>query len=94
MKQTPPRRHASIDRKTRETEIQSRLPVARRAGNVRGAFGVRSTPGRRVLLVDDVATSAATARACARQLVLAGASAVTVWCFARASRTDIDSEAA
>jgi len=80
--------------KTRETEIQSRLPVARRAGNVRGAFEARSTPGRHVLLVDDVATSAATARACARQLVLAGASAVTVWCFARASRTEIDPEAA
>jgi predicted amidophosphoribosyltransferase len=79
--------------KVRETEIQSRLPAARRAGNVRGAFQVRGTPRRRVLLVDDVATSAATARECARQLALAGAGAVTVWCFARASRTDIDPEA-
>jgi ComF family protein len=79
--------------KVRETEIQSRLPAARRAGNVRGAFQVRGTPRRRVLLVDDVATSAATARECARQLALAGASTVIVWCFARASRTDIDPEA-
>jgi ComF family protein len=80
--------------KARETEIQSRLPAARRAGNVRGAFQARGTPRRRVLLVDDVATSSATARECARQLALAGASAVTVWCFARASRTDVDPEAA
>lgn len=80
--------------KTRETERQSRLPVGERAGNVRGAFAVRGAPGRRVLLVDDVATSAATARECARQLARAGASAVTVWCFARASRTDVDPEVA
>lgn len=80
--------------KARETEIQSRLPAARRAGNVRGAFQVRGTPGRRVLLVDDVATSASTARECARRLARSGAGAVTVWCFARASRTDIDPEVA
>ena len=61
---------------------------------MRGAFAVRGTPGRRVLLVDDVATSAATARECARRLARSGASAVTVWCFARASRTDIDPEVA
>ncbi len=79
--------------KVRETEIQSRLPAARRAANVRGAFLVRGIPGPRVLLVDDVATSAATARECARQLARAGASAVTVWCFARASRTDVDPRA-
>ena len=80
--------------KARETEIQSRLPAARRASNVRGAFELRGTPGRRVLLVDDVATSAATARECARRLVRSGACAVTVWCFARASRTDIEPEVA
>jgi len=76
--------------KARETEIQSRLPAAARAANVRGAFAVRGTPGRRILLVDDVATSAATARECARRLARSGAVAVTAWCFARASRTDID----
>jgi predicted amidophosphoribosyltransferase len=80
--------------KTRETERQSRLPADERAGNVRGAFAVRGAPARRVLLVDDVATSAATARECARRLARAGAGAVTVWCFARASRTDVDPELA
>ena len=75
--------------KTRETEIQSRLPAAARSGNVCGAFHVRGTPGRRILLVDDVATSGSTARECAGRLARAGANAVTVWCFARASRTDL-----
>jgi predicted amidophosphoribosyltransferase len=45
-----------------------------------------------VLLIDDVATSGATARECARRLVDAGAERVTVWCFARASRADAQPE--
>jgi predicted amidophosphoribosyltransferase len=79
--------------KLRDTEIQSRVPAARRAANVRRAFGVRGTPAERVLLVDDVATSGATARECAGALARAGARSITVWCFARASRADIDPEA-
>ena len=75
-------------RKVRETERQSLLPLARRAANVRRAFAVSGSPARRVLLVDDVATSGATARECAARLRAAGAQSVVVWCFARASRTD------
>jgi ComF family protein len=75
--------------KRRETEVQSRLPLARRPANVRGAFRVAGRPASRVLLIDDVATSGATARECARRLVDAGARSVTVWCFARASRADL-----
>jgi predicted amidophosphoribosyltransferase len=78
--------------KRRATEVQSRLPLARRTANVRGAFRVGGRPVGRVLLVDDVATSGATARECARRLVAAGARAVTVWCFARASRADLPPE--
>jgi ComF family protein len=75
--------------KARETEVQSRVPAARRGANVRGAFRVKGRPGRRVLLVDDVATSGATARECARRLSQAGARSIVVWCFARASRGDL-----
>jgi ComF family protein len=78
--------------KVRDTEIQSRVPASGRAANVRGAFRARGSASRRVLLVDDVATSGATARECARRLVAAGAHSVIVWCFARASRTDLAPE--
>jgi ComF family protein len=74
--------------KVRPTERQSGLPLARRAENVRGAFQARPGAPRRVLLVDDVATSGATVRECARRLLLAGAREVEVWCFARASRDE------
>jgi predicted amidophosphoribosyltransferase len=80
--------------KVRDTEIQSRVPAAGRASNVRRAFAVAGTPAARVLLVDDVATSGATARECAARLARAGASSVLVWCFARASRADLDLETA
>lgn len=80
-------------RKVRDTEIQSRVPAARRASNVRRAFGVEGEPAARVLLVDDVATSGSTARECAARLVQAGARSVTVWCFARASRDLLAMEA-
>lgn len=74
--------------KTRDTEIQSRVPASGRAANVRRAFRVRGRPARRVLLVDDVATSGSTARECARVLARAGAANIEVWCFARSSRAD------
>ncbi len=75
-------------RKTRRTQKQSGLPARLRPGNVRGAFrGTEGTP-RRILLVDDVATSGATVRECAGALLHAGAERVDVWCFARATRED------
>ena len=79
--------------KIRDTEIQSRLPASERAANVRRAFRVAGRPPAHVLLVDDVATSGATARECAARLAEAGARTVTVWCFARASRADLGPEA-
>lgn len=72
-------------RKWRRTRKQSRLPLSRRPANVRGAFQSAGAPDS-VLLVDDVATSGATARECARALRRAGAEHVEVWCFARAAR--------
>ena len=75
--------------KVRETEVQSLLPASARASNVARAFRAPRPVAGRVLLVDDVATSGATARECAHRLACAGARAVTVWCFARASRSDL-----
>ena len=64
-------------------------PASARASNVDRAFRAPRPVAGRVLLVDDVATSGATARECAHRLAGAGARAVTVWCFARASRSDL-----
>jgi predicted amidophosphoribosyltransferase len=63
-------------------------PVARGA-NVAGAFhvvdhGARTLRGEHVILVDDVLTTGATAIACTRALVEAGARCVTLITFARA----------
>lgn len=80
--------------KVRETDVQSRLPASARRSNVARAFRAPRTASARVLLVDDVATSGATARECARRLALAGARSVTVWCFARASRADLPGDPA
>jgi predicted amidophosphoribosyltransferase len=77
-------------RKIRETVRQSGLPLERRRANVRGAFAASGRVPRRLLLMDDVATSGWTARECAAVLARAGAEELDVWCFARASRDDLD----
>jgi predicted amidophosphoribosyltransferase len=75
-------------RKVRTTQRQSGLPLEKRRSNVRRAFAASGRVAERVLLVDDVATSASTARECAAALVAAGARHVDVFCFARATRDD------
>ncbi len=72
--------------RTRPTEEHARLDAAARRRSVRGAFRVRSPElarGRVVVLVDDVLTTGATADACARVLLAAGARAVHVYTVGR-----------
>ncbi len=75
----------------RPTPSQGRLSPSARRRNVRGAFAVRpgcaaSAEARRVLLIDDVLTTGATAEECARTLLRAGAAAVDVLTLARVVR--------
>ena len=73
-------------RRTKPTPAQVDLSGTERRNNVRGAFVVnrkRSVEGRRVLLVDDVYTTGSTVKECARTLMRAKASDVSVLTLAR-----------
>lgn len=65
---------------------QAGLPRAARRADVRGLFVARRAVHGRVVLVDDVYTTGATASACATALRRAGAGSVEVVCLARAVR--------
>ncbi|MEQ1634441.1 MAG: double zinc ribbon domain-containing protein [Planctomycetota bacterium] len=74
-------------RRRRATMPQGDPQVLSRTQNVEGAFEVArgaAVTGERVLLVDDVATSFATARACAAELILAGVREVALLTSCRA----------
>lgn len=65
---------------------QSTLSAAQRMANLTGAFccpDPSNVRGKRVLLIDDVVTTGATASACADTLAQAGASRISVLAFAR-----------
>lgn len=73
--------------RTRNTRQQARLDAAERLHNLDGAFAVAcDVKGKRVLLVDDVCTTGATANACAEALLSGGASAVLLVCFCLARK--------
>jgi ComF family protein len=76
-------------RRVRHTNAQAGLTNAKRRENVSGAFRARKfsvLDGQRVLLVDDVMTTGATAASGARALKLAGAKHVTLLTLARVDR--------
>ncbi len=86
------RRHSiplnfTVLRRIRPTPPQTRLSGPDRQRNVRGAFEVVKPSvlaGKKVLLIDDVFTTGATARECARVLLGGGAREITVLTLARA----------
>ncbi|MEP7210584.1 MAG: ComF family protein [Alphaproteobacteria bacterium] len=73
-------------KRIKPTPSQGGLTADGRRRNVQGAFRVRrkaEVEDRRILLVDDVFTTGATAEACARELKRAGAKCVDVLTLAR-----------
>jgi len=65
---------------------QSLLPRARRAANVRHAFRAsQRAKGQSILLIDDICTTGETLRACANELLRAGAARVCALTVAKAS---------
>jgi ComF family protein len=79
---------SDVLRRIRPTPQQIGLNRSQRASNVQGAFKAAADRtaaihGRRVVLIDDVLTSGATADACARALLRARAAQVDVLVFAR-----------
>lgn len=78
-------------RRQRNTPTQGHLSASARRRNVEGAFrttevGKRRIPGKRILLIDDVMTTGATANAIARRLKRDGAAAVDVLTLTRVVR--------
>lgn len=72
--------------RTKPTPAQTGLAAKARRRNLRGAFSMTTSsalPGH-VVLLDDVMTTGATLRECARTLRQAGVARVDVWALARA----------
>ena len=84
----------SLLKRVRVTVSQAGLTTHQRRQNLRGAFFVPRAArlaGRHVLLIDDIYTTGATARACSRVLMNAGAASVRVATVARAQREGVAS---
>jgi ComF family protein len=87
------RRSSGILARKRDTKSQFELNPTGRRRNMKGAFEVddsRIVPGCEVLLIDDIYTTGATARECARVLRRAGAGKVWVATLARAQTQRVE----
>jgi ComF family protein len=85
---------AGMLQRKRATESQATLTNVQRRRNLRGAFFVSAkdaakVSGCEVLLIDDIYTTGATARACSETLKKAGAAKVWVATVARAQRDGV-----
>jgi len=95
LRRSHPQWHLTLARGTlmrlRATENQAGLTSHERRINLRGAFTVtdpEAVADKHVLLIDDILTTGATARAAASALVKAGAASVWVATLARARRVN------
>lgn len=82
-------RTSDVLRQTRTVADQSGLDVGARYANLAGALGVAqsfSGRGQRVIVVDDIVTTGATALEAARALTAAGATVCAVACVAATAR--------
>ena len=80
-------------RKVRETRVQHDLHADERDANVEGAFRVEEAgglAGQSIVLCDDIRTTGATLRACAKALEEAGAAEIICLTYLR---TDLEEEA-
>ena len=77
--------HADTLSRIRNTPSQTKLDKPQRQQNMQDAFAARAVFGR-VLLIDDVLTTGATAAECARMLMGADAQSVCVATFAQAEK--------
>ncbi|MCR4317697.1 MAG: double zinc ribbon domain-containing protein [Planctomycetes bacterium] len=78
--------HERLLAKVRKTKKQSSLNKANRLKNLKGAFrAAGEVKGKRVLLIDDIVTTCATAKECSNTLLKAGARQVVVAALARAA---------
>lgn len=76
--------------RVKNTRQQARLSGARRRSALNGAFRAQGVTGMRVLLVDDVLTTGATACQCARALFAAGARDVQLIALAGAAAKNME----
>ena len=79
-------------KRVRVTASQAGLTTHQRRQNLRGAFFAphpARLAGQDILLIDDIYTTGATARACSRMLMNGGAASVRVATVARAQREGV-----